>query len=592
MKVFSRFERRILGAMAFAALATLVGALMLGRAALFDAYRVGVNGNVRDRLEAGVESHRAHLEALRDDAETIADAIAFHHAFPGRTPDAASGPPSEAPESGGDPFARTAPADDELPDSLGGFEEPPDDDASDGFDDPLEALEAGDDPTTTRADEDEALVRFFRAALARYPSVGALALHEDGVERVCVDDPARLDPARARPVTLFRAVDAHRRLELVATAPIELFTALQAAGEEAELFARLDERAELVSDVYVWVYLGFLALVIGAALVLAAVLARRVTGRVTTLAVAVRKVGGGDLTVHVPTEGNDELRELTKAFNGMVRDLRESRARIDYLQRIGAWQEFARRLAHEIKNPLTPIQLAAQEMHRSYTGDDARYRRKLEDACAIVEEEVDTLRRLVSEFSNFAKLPRADLAPADLSEFVRDLSRSVAAIVEDVGPTARVEVTVEAPEHAMPVRIDAMMLKRCTDNLVRNALQALRGREGGGRVRVSAREVDATSGSAGSAAVGSGATRSAAVGSGSAGSAVGVFELRVEDDGPGVPEKDREAIFDPYFTTKSDGTGLGLAIVKKVVLEHGGEIRCEASKLGGAAFVIALPRAE
>ncbi len=584
MKVFSRFERRILGAMTFAALATLVGALMLGRAALYDAYRVGVNGNVRDRLEAGVESHRAHLEALRDDAETIADAIAFHHGFPGRAFDEPSAPDSSD-SSAGDPFARTAPTDDELPDSLGGFDEPTDDDASDGFDDPLDAQgdPLADDPATTRADEDEALVRFFRAALARYPSVGALALHEDGVERVRVDDPERLDPTHARPVTLFRAVDDRRRLELVATAPVELFTALQAAGEEAELFARLDERAELVSDVYVWVYLGFLALVIGAALVLAAVLARRVTGRVTTLAVAVRKVGRGDLTVHVPTEGNDEIRELTKAFNGMVRDLRESRARIDYLQRIGAWQEFARRLAHEIKNPLTPIQLAAQEMHRSYTGDDARYRRKLEDACAIVEEEVDTLRRLVSEFSNFAKLPRADLAPADLSEFVRDLKRSVPAIVEDVGPTVRAEVTVDASEHAMPVRIDAMMLKRCTDNLVRNALQALRGRERGGKVRVSAREVDATSGSAGSAAVGSGSAGAAAV---------GAFELRVEDDGPGVPEKDRDAIFDPYFTTKSDGTGLGLAIVKKVVLEHGGEIRCEASELGGAAFVITLPRAE
>ena len=583
MKAFSRFERRILGAMAFAALATLVGALMLGRAALFDAYRVGVNGNVRERLEAGVESHRAHLEALRDDAETIADAIAFHHAFPERED-------STSP----DPFVSPSPEDDELPDSLDGFEEPLDDDdpnaTFDALDDEGALGDEEEDAATARADTDEALVRFFRAALARYPSVGALALHEDGVERVRVDDPERLDPTHARPVTLFRAVDDRRRLEIVATAPVELFTALQAAGEEAELFARLDERAELVSDVYVWVYLGFLALVIGAALVLAAVLARRVTGRVTTLAVAVRKVGRGDLTVHVPTEGNDEVRELTKAFNGMVRDLRESRARIDYLQRIGAWQEFARRLAHEIKNPLTPIQLAAQEMHRSYTGDDARYRRKLEDACAIVEEEVETLRRLVSEFSNFAKLPRADLAPADLGEFVRDLQRSVAAIVEDVGPTARAEVTVELPEarddasaqpasaqptstqptstdratatRAMPVRIDAMMLKRCTDNLVRNALQALRGRERKGHVRVRAREVDDG------------------------------FELRVEDDGPGVPEKDREAIFDPYFTTKSDGTGLGLAIVKKVVLEHGGEIRCETSELGGAAFVISLPRAE
>ena len=202
-------------------------------------------------------------------------------------------------------------------------------------------------------------------------------------------------------------------------------------------------------------------------------------------------------------------------------------------------------------------------MHRSYGGDDARYRRKLEDACAIIEEEVETLRRLVSEFSNFAKLPTADLAAADLADFVRESERSFAAIREDVGESAAsVSLELVAPSGAMPVLIDAMMLKRCVDNLVRNALQALRGRERGGKVRVEARTTDEG------------------------------YELRVEDDGPGVPERDREAIFDPYFTTKGDGTGLGLAIVKKVVLEHGGEIRCEASPLGGAAFVITLPAAE
>ncbi|MCB9613598.1 MAG: HAMP domain-containing protein [Sandaracinus sp.] len=540
MSRLSRFERRILGAMTFSALATLIGALVLGRAALFDAYRVGVNPAVRARLDEGVESHRAHLDTLRREAETIADAIAFHRSFPG------AGTPTA-------PFDAPSPDEDPEPEGFGGFDED------------LEALdEPAQDAPTEAHPELDAVERYFHDALTRYPSVGALALYEDGVESLRVEETSRLDPERARPVTLFRPLGERRRLEVVATAPAELFAALQAAGEEAELYTRLDARAELVSGTYAWVYLAFLLLVIVAALVIAAVLARRVTGRVTTLAVAVRKVGAGDLTVHVPTEGNDEIRELTRAFNGMVRDLRDSRARIDYLQRIGAWQEFARRLAHEIKNPLTPIQLAAQEMHRSYKGDDPKYLRKLEDACAIIEEEVETLRRLVSEFSNFAKLPRADLSPADLRDFVRDLQRGVAAILEDVGAAGgrAAEVEIVTPDDAMPVRIDAMMLKRCTDNLVRNALQALRGRERGGHVRVEARTHEEG------------------------------FELRVEDDGPGVPEKDRETVFDPYFTTKSDGTGLGLAIVKKVVLEHGGEIRCEASELGGAAFVIRLPRAE
>lgn len=560
MRAFSRFERRLIGAMSFVALATLAAALLLGRAALVDAYRVGVNPAVRAQLEEGVESHRAHLEALRREAETIADAIAFHRDFPG-----ARG--STEPR---DTFSRRRSPDDPAPTELGGFDDAPDEvsERAPAFDEASEAAPAFDEASAADFET------FFRHALARYPSVGALALHVDGEERVRVEERARLDPERTRPVTLFRPVGERHRIEVVATAPAALFAALQSAGEEAELFSRLDARAGLVSGAYVWVYLGFLVLVVGAALALAAVLGRRVTGRVTTLAVAVRDVGRGDLSVHVPTEGNDEIRELTDAFNSMVRDLRESRARIDYLQRIGAWQEFARRLAHEIKNPLTPIQLAAQEMHRSYGGDDARYRRKLDDACGIIEEEVETLRRLVSEFSSFARLPTADLAAADLADFVRESERSLAAVQEDVGvgvasthedagqSVAPVSLELVAPSHPMPVLIDAMMLKRCLDNLVRNALQALRGRVRGGKVRVEARAVEAG------------------------------YELRVEDDGPGIPERDRDAIFDPYFTTKGDGTGLGLAIVKKVVLEHGGEIRCEGSPLGGAAFVITLPATE
>ena len=161
----------------------------------------------------------------------------------------------------------------------------------------------------------------------------------------------------------------------------------------------------------------------------------------------------------------------------MVRDLRDSRGRIEYLQRISAWQEFARRLAHEIKNPLTPIQLAVQEVHRSYRGDDAGYKQRLDDALAIVEEEVATLRRLVSEFSAFAKLPQASLEPADLNEFVREISRSLQTVPEELEAAKRRSACeCHAAPRALPVRIDAMMLKRAVDNLVRNAVQALTSR--------------------------------------------------------------------------------------------------------------------
>lgn len=396
-------------------------------------------------------------------------------------------------------------------------------------------------------------------ALERYPHVAAIRLHRGAaqiLERQIEDrfGPQSHDP----PLVIERELQAHR-IEVIVTAPESIFDDMQAAGEEAALYSRLQQSTALVSTAYLWVYMGLLGIVIIVALVLGVIFSRRVTRRVTALAVATRRVGKGDLSVTLPSGARDEVYELTEAFNAMVKDLRESRARIEYLQRIGAWQDFARRLAHEIKNPLTPIQLAAQEMHRTYKGDDTKYADKLEQARAIIEEEIATLRRLVTEFSSFAKLPEADLSDSDLRDFMMDFRKAVPAIREDVfGEMDAARVSLDVQEGDMPVRIDAMMLRRCLDNLVRNALQAVRGREDG-HVRVIARRI------------------------------ADEVVLRVEDNGPGVPEKQQERVFDPYFTTKSDGTGLGLAIVKKVVLEHQGEIHYEPSSFGGASFVIRLP---
>ena len=285
------------------------------------------------------------------------------------------------------------------------------------------------------------------------------------------------------------------------------------------------------------------------------------------------RVGQGDLAVNVPDDDEDEIGELTRAFNRMVSDLRESRERIDYLQRISAWQDFARRLAHEIKNPLTPIQLAAQEVAQAYRGEDPRFAAMLNDARAIIEEEVATLRRLVGEFSSFARLPTADLAEADLAELLRDLERGLNAIAQDVYGEVYGEgkgeppiaLRLELPSTPMVGHVDAMMLKRCIDNLVRNAMEAIAGeaRTGRGNITITLRpEGDG-------------------------------MELAVCDDGPGIPARDRERIFDPYVTTKSTGTGLGLAIVKKVILEHQGRIVCRAGTGPdgrGTCFVITLPR--
>lgn len=513
----TRLERRLLLALLVAGLAPLAAATFFGRSALRDAYSRGVNAEVQEQLSAAVVSHRDHIVALRDGADRTADAIAQHW---------------------------------RLHDAL-------------------------------RARDTAALDAYVASALETYPHVGAVRilaaddeLQLDHPQEVMAEasDEARLDPTRVRTLERVRhlgMLEPPVDVEVVVTSSLDVFADHQRAGEVTELYSRLLQQTNYVSDVYVWVLAAYLGFVIALALTVSIVLARRVSKRVLALADATLRVGQGDLAVSVPDDDEDEIGELTRAFNRMVSDLRESRERIDYLSRISAWQDFARRLAHEIKNPLTPIQLAAQEVAQAYRGDDPRFAAMLNDARAIIEEEVATLRRLVGEFSSFARLPTADLAEADLCELLRDLKRGLNAIAQDVYGEVLgeppVALRLELPSTPVVGHVDAMMLKRCIDNLVRNAMEAIAGeaRTGRGHITVSLRPQGET------------------------------VELSVCDDGPGIPARDRERVFDPYVTTKSTGTGLGLAIVKKVILEHQGRIVCRAATTHpegrGTCFVITLP---
>jgi len=497
----SRFERKILFAIGLTVFLTLGGSIFFAQGALREVYQVGVNEQFGQELVHGVEARRDQLIALRAGSEHVADAVGS-------------------------------------------------------------AVEAAViDKASPRA-----LEALLGELLARYPGVRSIRVVEgDRVYATAIREP---DPnAEVMRATLRKREITTRaknlRIEVEVVVPEVHFQRLQEAGAVADVYSRLQRESASVSDVYVWVFGVLVFFVIVVAFLIGAIASRRVTRRVTVLAEATRRVGAGDLTVTLPTGSTDEVTELTQAFNDMVRDLRDSRTRIEYLQRISAWQDFARRLAHEIKNPLTPIQLAAQELDETYSGEDDGYREKLEHARAIIEEEVATLRRLVGEFSAFAKLPRADLSPADLCELIQSIQDSVPAILEDIsedGP-APVEVRVSCATKPMHVRMDPMMLRRGVDNILRNAIQAVYAAKptGGGHVLLRAYSIEKTA------------------------------FIEVRDNGPGIPQGDWERIFDPYYTTKAEGTGLGLAIVKKVVLEHGGEVDLDRAPEGGARFRIELP---
>jgi two-component system nitrogen regulation sensor histidine kinase NtrY len=221
-------------------------------------------------------------------------------------------------------------------------------------------------------------------------------------------------------------------------------------------------------------------------------------------------------------------------------------------QKVAAWGEVARKLAHEIKNPLTPIQLSAQRIRKAHLKRDPDFERILTECTTSIVEEVDALKNLVDEFAQFARLPAANLVPSSLHDVIDD----TLSLYEGLFSGVRIDRHL-APD-VPTLRLDPEQMKRVLINLVDNAIEAT---EKKGKVTIST-EFDRPQGR---------------------------VLLGVADDGPGVAERDREKLFVPHFSTKKRGSGLGLAIVSRIVQEHHGVIRVENNPPGGARFVVELP---
>jgi two-component system, NtrC family, nitrogen regulation sensor histidine kinase NtrY len=372
-----------------------------------------------------------------------------------------------------------------------------------------------------------------------------------------------------------RAIDPETELQLAVTQPLPnessllvtfataraRFEQFEEMGRFVETYAQVERRRETDERTYVYAFAALLGITIALAIGVGTSLARGVSKRLLQLCDATEQVGAGDLRLRVCVSGNDEISDLARAFNHMLGEVETNRGRIEYLQQLATWQGMARRLAHEIKNPLTPIQLAVQEIHQRYGGDDPAYRQLVNTTLEVVEAEVGTLRRLVTEFSDFARLPKAKLSKDDLYAFLAG-QRDQLAVQSELTPgqDAGVRTEFELPSGPpAPVRLDRQMFRRVLINLINNATRATQN-QSDARIRVSAEPPRGR-----------------------------WLRLHVDDNGPGIPEALRPTIFDPYVTHTAGGTGLGLAIVKKIVVEHGGAIAAAASPLGGARITINLP---
>jgi two-component system, NtrC family, nitrogen regulation sensor histidine kinase NtrY len=282
-------------------------------------------------------------------------------------------------------------------------------------------------------------------------------------------------------------------------------------------------------------------------------IAARVSRPIEQMARASEAVAGGNWDVTVEERGHDELSVLARSFNHMTAELAAQRERLVQTERVAAWRELARRLAHELKNPLFPLQLTVENLARSRQLPEAEFNEVFEESTRTLGMEIANLKKIIGRFSDFSKMPRPQLErtdAADLVERVRALYQT--ACGENV--TLRTDVADEP----MPLDVDPELLHRALSNLVLNAMDAM---PDGGTVTISARP---------------------------AGKAI---ELRIGDTGQGLTPEECDRLFTPYYTTKQHGTGLGLAIVQSVVADHAGTIAVESRAGSGATFIISLPMA-
>ena len=298
------------------------------------------------------------------------------------------------------------------------------------------------------------------------------------------------------------------------------------------------------------------ALLAGAAVVLSLLasllLSRRLTRPLSELVEGVRAVAAGDLDARLDERGPTEVRVLVAAFNRMTADLAESRLRLRHAERVAAWRDVARRIAHEVRNPLSPLRMAMETLRKAWRRQVKGFGDLLEESTTTVLEEVDRLNRLVTSFSRFARMPAPQPVSLDLAEAVgAALALQAEALPEGVTLESELAAGVRT-------RADRDQITQVLVNLVKNAAEALEGR--GGRILVS-------------------------VGRNERGRPL----LTVSDDGPGLPEAVADDPFVPYRTTKEGGSGLGLAEVQRIAVDHGGQARHAVPDGGGCRFEVVLP---
>jgi nitrogen fixation/metabolism regulation signal transduction histidine kinase len=362
------------------------------------------------------------------------------------------------------------------------------------------------------------------------------------------------------PDAVYRAIAIDRRPSFVDQDTIGTFdymiaaTPVRAGGQDAILTVPLTTRQREIEreidELDRGVHLAALCFILlGAGIGLS--LAERIADPVRRLTRATRQIAAGDFDARIAVRSADELKRLVDAFNSMAAELKRQRAQLERTHRLEAWAEMARQVAHEIKNPLTPIQLSAEHLRRVHVDRGEPMGPVLESCVSSILGQVRLLRQISGEFSNFASSPTAKRADVDVPELIADVIEPYR-----IGLADRIVIENRVDAALPRVFVDRTLIARALGNIVENALHAMPG-EGTLTINAEADERFVT--------------------------------VRVRDTGSGMDEEALARVFEPYFSTKTSGTGLGLPIARRNVEISGGAIEVESARGQGTVVTMRLP---
>jgi len=324
-------------------------------------------------------------------------------------------------------------------------------------------------------------------------------------------------------------------------------------------YATLEGQHENVQVTFVVFFSIVTLLLLMAAIWVGLIIADLMVKPITKLIAAAQAVAEGDLTIKLESHIlNNEIDDLCRSFNLMTHQLLQQKQDLIISEKKSTWADMARKIAHEIKNPLTPIQLSAERLKRRYLKEITSDPETFKACIDTIIRQVGSIGSLVSEFSNFARMPEPKLESADWVE----LCHQSLFLQSQAHP--EINLYFESVFSAYVSRIDSLQMSQVLTNLLQNAINSVvENSESLRDAKIRLRLYENNS----------------------------ILYISIDDNGPGFPARERNKLLEPYYTTREKGTGLGLAIVSKIVSDHYGRIELEESKeLGGASVVLSFPK--